>query len=115
MDIQTPNGYLVDTREHRAMFYASAEWRRLREEVMRRDRYECVWCAREGKVSTNQVLEIDHIHELEYYPSEALDIDNLRTLCKDCHNKRHNRFNYKSKDKNKKCKKYSTVNYDEWW
>lgn len=109
---QTPNGYDVDTQQHRAEFYASTEWKKLREEAMKRDRYECVWCARDGKVSTHQVLEVDHIHELEYYPDESLDIDNLRTLCKDCHNKRHQRFNYKPK---RYKNKYSTVTDEEWW
>lgn len=110
---QTPNGYLVDTKQHRALFYKSTEWLKLREEAMKRDHYECVWCAKEGKVTTRQLLEVDHIHELEFYPEEALDIDNLRTLCKDCHNKRHRRFNYRFKEKENK--KYSSVNYDEWW
>lgn len=111
--MQTPNGYEVDTKEHRAQFYSSSEWRRLRDEAMSRDHYECVWCAAEGKVTTDQVLEVDHIKELEYYPQYALDIDNLRTLCKECHNKRHNRFEYKARAK--KTKKYSSVNYEEWW
>lgn len=112
MNNTTPNGYEVDTRMNRSGFYKSSEWRKLRREAMKRDHYECVWCAKEGKVSTNQVLEVDHIKELEYYPEYALDIDNLRTLCKDCHNKRHERFNYR---KNKHQNKYSSVSMEEWW
>ena len=56
--------------------------------------HECIWCKAEGKVTTRKraVLEVDHIKELEHYPQYALDINNLRTLCKDCHNKRHNRY-----------------------
>lgn len=111
--METPNGYEVDTKAHRTQFYKSSEWQRLRDEAMKRDHYECVWCARDGKVMTNATLEVDHIKELEHYPQYALDIDNLRTLCKDCHNKRHERFGWKKRKK--KQKKYSSVNYEEWW
>lgn len=110
---ETPNGYIVDTKADRAKFYASAEWRELRTKAMARDHYECVWCARDGKVSTNSVLEVDHIKELAEYPEYALDLDNLRTLCKECHNLRHERFNYRPKPK--ECRPYSSATYDEWW
>lgn len=115
MDNETPNGYIVDTRTDRKKFYQSKEWKELRAEAMKRDHYECVWCARDGRVNTRSVLEVDHIKELEKYPSDALDIDNLRTLCKECHNKRHNRFNYHSNVNKKKKKKYSTADYDDFW
>ncbi|MDG2980898.1 HNH endonuclease [Latilactobacillus curvatus] len=88
----------TSTREARTHFYNSQSWRELRADALERDHYECLWCKADGKVTSNQsaVLEVDHIKELEFYPECALDIDNLRTLCKDCHNKRHHRFNYKS-------------------
>ncbi|EPI26147.1 hypothetical protein D352_00121 [Enterococcus faecium LA4B-2] len=54
------------------------------------------------------MLEVDHIKEFEFFPELALELENLRTLCKDCHNKRHGRFNYR---KSKKKKKWD----DEWW
>ncbi|QBX14417.1 homing endonuclease [Streptococcus phage Javan137] len=38
---------------------------------------------------------MDHIKEVQYYPELALDLDNLRTLCKDCHNRRHGRYQKK--------------------
>lgn len=75
--------YDYTTRVGRAEFYSSGDWRELRRLVLERDRYECVWCRSEGKVTTDKhsVLEVDHIMELEYYPEEATNIDNLRTLC----------------------------------
>ena len=84
----------VSTRETRHRFYISTDWLKLRDKVLARDNYECIWCKAEGKVTTRKraVLEVDHIKELEHYPQYALDINNLRTLCKDCHNKRHNRY-----------------------
>lgn len=104
------NGIDVSTKQSRAKFYGSSEWRRLRQQCLERDHYECQWCKTEGKLTTqyDSVLEVDHIKELEYHPELALDIDNLRTLCKDCHNKRHNRMNYRGNGKKRKWD-------DEWW
>ena len=82
-------------------FYNSAEWRKMRDYILKRDCYECVWCAQEGRVATRAdgVLEVDHIKELSSHPELALDERNLRTLCKSCHNKRHERFEYREKIK----------------
>ncbi|PEU67224.1 alpha/beta hydrolase, partial [Bacillus thuringiensis] len=37
--------------------------------------------------------------ELEHHPSLALDIDNLETVCVDCHNKEHGRTFKKKQNK----------------
>lgn len=102
----------VSTKELRSKFYASSEWKKLRQQALERDNFECQWCKENGKVSdwSNSILEVDHIKELEYYPELALEISNMRTLCKDCHNKRHNRMNYRSA--NRKQSKWAD---DEWW
>lgn len=91
----------VSTREARAKFYGSSEWRELREQALRRDNYECVWCREQGKVTTvnHETLEVDHIEEIKDRPDLALELGNTRVLCKDCHNKRHKRFNYRPKKK----------------
>lgn len=91
-------------------FYLSTAWKAKRQEILERDHYECQWCKEEGKVTTDKdtTLEVDHIKELNDYPELALENSNLRTLCKDCHNKRHNRFRFK---KSKKSKKWD----DEFW
>ncbi|MCJ0932560.1 HNH endonuclease [Virgibacillus halodenitrificans] len=108
------------TKEQQKNFYNSPEWKGpngKRWDILERDNYECVWCKEEGFVTVlggldrhgNEViLEVDHIKELEDHPEFALEDDNLRTLCKDCHNKRHKRFNYKARKKEKKWD-------DEWW
>ena len=82
------------TKEEQTAFYKSKDWRLTRAEVLRRDNYECQWCKREGRVTDLSVatLEVDHREELDKRPELALDIDNLRTLCRNCHNKRHKRF-----------------------
>lgn len=91
----------TSTHESRAKFYESQQWKSLRQAVLERDHYECVMCKENGKLTTTQdsVMEVDHIKELEFYPELALDPNNLRTLCKDCHNKRHHRFNYSTNHK----------------
>lgn|SRR5690625_1791911 len=81
------------TKEDRKNFYLSREWRKLRELALSRDNYECQDCKKEGKVTTRQdmVLEVHHIVELEKEPKLALELNNLKTLCKLCHNKAHGR------------------------
>lgn len=81
------------TREQKAKFYNSSSWKKLREEIKKRDSYECQECKRNGRVTidTNEysesakrkkiVLVVDHIKELEHYPELALDVENLETLC----------------------------------
>lgn len=101
------------TKEDRIRFYQSREWRQLRKQILERDHYECQWCADEGKVTNHfeAVLEVDHIQELEHYPELALEMTNLRTLCKECHNKRHRRFQFR-KEQTKIGRLFRS---DEWW
>lgn len=88
------------TREGRALFYGSSEWREKRAEIIARDNHECQWCKEAGRVTVSDetILEVDHIKELSEHPELAFDNDNLRTLCKDCHNKRHGRMNYRGQN-----------------
>jgi 5-methylcytosine-specific restriction endonuclease McrA len=82
----------------RLRFYKSTAWcgvNGVRDKVVERDGYECVWCKRDGLVTTRDMgkLEVDHIIPLEDCTYEqALDMDNLRTLCTFHHNFRHKRF-----------------------
>lgn len=94
----------VSSKQARALFYNSPEWRALRQVVLERDHYECQWCKDQGRVTSqfNSILEIDHIKELHLHPELATELDNLRTLCKDCHNKRHKRMNYRESKRKKR-------------
>ena len=90
----------VQTPSDRKKFYDSGEWQRMRVVILKRDHHECLWCKARGLVTTakSATLEIDHIKELEYYPELALTSSNLRTLCHECHNIRHNRSKEKKFD-----------------
>jgi 5-methylcytosine-specific restriction enzyme A len=91
------------TRQQKRKFYDSEEWKLIREEVKKRDNYECQECKRNGYVTidTNEYSEkakrkkiqlvVHHIKELEDHPELALDMDNLETLCVNCHNRIHGR------------------------
>ncbi|MGM8137503.1 HNH endonuclease [Enterococcus italicus] len=92
-------------------FYLTGEWKRKRLEILERDHYECQECRRNGKLTTayDAILEIDHIKELDKYPELAWDNENLQTLCRSCHNKKHKRFEFKESVRKRKWEG------DEWW
>lgn len=55
------------------------EARLWRKAVKERDGYKCIWCGSEEN------LEADHIKPFSYYPELRFDLNNGRTLCRDCH------------------------------
>lgn len=58
----------------------SLEYKLVRRACFERDDYTCVWCKQKGGV-----LNADHIKPFAHYPELRFALDNLRTLCKDCH------------------------------
>lgn len=68
-------------------FYNSIDWRTLSAKRLADDGYICAWC--KGIAS-----EVDHIQEIRTPEGweRRYDYDNLRSLCHDCHDKRHGRF-----------------------
>lgn len=56
------------------------EYKMWREEVLKRDNYKCRMCACE-----NIPLQVDHRRPLKLFPEMRLNLNNGRTLCKDCH------------------------------
>lgn len=92
-------------KANRLKFYRTKAWRMKRKEILERDGYECVHCKANGlftiyeqREDGKKLLEIDHIKELETHPHLKLDNNNLQTLCVDCHNKKHNRFQSKKNE-----------------
>jgi len=105
-------------------FYKSNEWIKLKEEIMKEQHYECQECLKLGIITTKcdeqedmkKKLTVHHIQYVKKYPELALSkfyyykgiqYKNLITVCFDCHNKLHKRFNYK--DYNKK-----QLNQEQW-
>lgn len=69
--------------EERQDFYHSGKWRKVRKQVYKRDGHECTECgASECEL---------HAHHLErpINGGPKFDLDNLVTLCRDCHMNRH--------------------------
>ena len=68
-------------------FYHSSEWRAVRLQVLERDRYLCQPCKRAGRITPAKT--VDHIEPLRTNWSRRLDLDNLETICGQCHNAKH--------------------------
>ena len=92
------------TDEEYNAFYHSAAWKRKREEILRRDHYECCEChrriekAKQGKIKLSgsdtrirRAVCVHHIQELKDCWELRLSDDNLESLCGTCHNAIHGR------------------------
>ena len=93
--------YNFKDKAERRRFYKSNAWRGVngvRNQAVKRDK-ECVWCREKGLVTIDN-LEVDHIIPVEECTYEqAIDLENVRVLCRSCHNLRHNRFDGKENAK----------------
>lgn len=82
---------LLVMKEYAENFYKSKQWQTVRETAIRRDRYLCVDCLRRDMITPAE--EVHHIIELTPEnindPSISLNLDNLVSLCRECHQKRH--------------------------
>lgn len=73
-------------KEWAADFYASGAWHRVREYVMRRDRFMCQHCKAPATTVHHRIhLTPDNIHD----PMISLNPDNLEAVCDDCHKAIH--------------------------
>ena len=93
-------------------FYHLPEWISLRREVLFESHNECYDCKLKGILTVGtdeEPLEVHHVNFVKVRPELALSkfyVDkngalkpNLVALCHNCHDKRHNRFNDKVKEK----------------
>ena len=64
-------------------FYHTGAWRRLRLLALQRDNYLCQECLRKKKIT--KATEVHHLKPIADFPTLALDLDNLESLCWDCH------------------------------
>lgn len=78
-------------KEFARTFYKSKAWRDVREAAMQRDGRLCVDCMKQGLYRPAE--EVHHIEELTPEnindPNVALNLNNLVSLCRECHQKRH--------------------------
>lgn len=72
-----------DGRREDNRFYSSTVWRRLRAAYLAENPL-CDECSRHGK--TELATDVHHLKERKTHPHLALDCDNLRALCRRCHN-----------------------------
>ena len=92
------------TEAERTSFYHRAAWLRLREDVLRRDHYECQECRRRVLSATAKGIElpasdrkirratlVHHLVHLEDAPELGLVESNLEAWCQRCHDIHHGR------------------------
>lgn len=79
-------------------FYRSAKWLKFRAVVIAKRANICEDC---GKIITEpKDIQVHHVSELTeknyMLPEIALNEQNVKVLCRDCHNRKHGRFGYES-------------------
>ena len=75
--------------ERYAEFYNSKEWKQLRAVKFSDAGGLCEECLEKGIVKAGK--EVDHIKPIETHWHLRLVYENLRLLCSDCHNNKHDR------------------------
>lgn len=75
----------LTTREGRQEFYHSKDWKELRLYKLSIEPF-CKKCEINGKLVPATV--VDHIIDMNIDPEKCLDINNLQSLCVNCHNRK---------------------------
>lgn len=89
-------------------FYHSQEWHEVRQQVLERDMYLCQVCKRNGIIKQGNTVH--HIVHLKDDWDKRADLDNLETICPQCHNKEHEEKGFsKEKIQRRKHEKISGV------
>lgn len=66
-------------------FYNSNEWKIARRFILNRDAHLCQECLKQGRITKADTVH--HIIELNQDWSKRLEITNLESICRKCHNK----------------------------
>ena len=69
-------------------FYNSTAWKRTREQALIRDMYLCQQCLKDGIVNDKQLI-VHHKIEIKEDWGKRLELENLETVCTQCHNRIH--------------------------
>ena len=74
-------------------FYQTPAWRRLRKMVLERDHYLCQECLRRFErgygMRPRAATVVHHIIQRSERPDLELTIENLESICAECHNREH--------------------------
>lgn len=74
-------------------FYHKAAWKRLRAAALQRDQGMCQECMRRLRagygIRPRRATMVHHIEPVSERPDLALRLDNLVSLCDECHNRMH--------------------------
>jgi 5-methylcytosine-specific restriction endonuclease McrA len=70
-------------------FLRSAEWKKLRAQVIEKFGAKCMCCGFTSKHSHK--INVDHIKPRKFYPELALNFDNLQVLCARCNKEKGNK------------------------
>lgn len=85
------SGLILIMKEWAKSFYKSQRWQQVRQAAISRDAYLCVDCLTRGVITPAE--EVHHITELTpdniTDPNITLNLDNLVSLCRECHKARH--------------------------
>ena len=93
-NIKGPEPPVEPSRESRQKQYASAEWQELRSQVLEWDDYQCQSCGmteEEHQEEFETGLNVHHVTDIAEFedPDDANTIENLQTLCVECHGAQH--------------------------
>lgn len=101
VDAGTHNFWKGGTTKLRDRIENTIEYRLWRESIFERDDYTCIWCKKRGRtlnadhiIPFSQIIEklkfeqgVDELYEKAINYKLLWDINNGRTLCRDCHKK----------------------------
>lgn len=72
--------------KHHQLIKNDPRWKRARADCLDRDGHACVRCG------LTDGLEADHMVRLSEAPELAYDLDNLQTLCTECHDEKEREY-----------------------
>lgn len=93
-------------------FYKTKQWKKKREAILRRDRYQCQDAKRYGKY--REATTVHHIYPLDKYPELALENWNLISLSAEHHNKMHDRMTGETTDAGLCWQRRRQGEFEEW-
>ena len=85
--LQNEKEIIVDSKTSYGNKLNDPRWQTKRMEILQRDNFTCQECGKKQKKGL-------HVHHLKYDSHNPWETsgDNLVTLCKDCHDKKHNKM-----------------------